>query len=388
MELSKRVTNIKPSLTLAITAKAKRMKKAGIDIVSFGAGEPDFDTPDHIKASAIKAIHDGFTKYTPASGTPELKEAIVKKLLRDNGLTYDPTNIIVSCGAKHTLYNIFQAISDSADEVLIPSPYWLSYPEMVYLASAKPVFIKTKEEDLFKIRPVDLKKAITDRTKALILNSPSNPTGTVYDDKELQEIADIAVSKNILIVSDEIYEKLIYGGGKHTSIASIGEKIKSLTLLVNGVSKSYSMTGWRIGYMAGNAKVVSAIDNIQSHSTSNPTSISQKAALEAITGDQSSIGHMKKEFESRRDYMVERLNKIPGFCATLPQGAFYTFCNIKETGCDSIEIANKLLDEAKVALVPGKPFGSNDHVRLSFATSAAEIEKGLDRIEKWVQERR
>ncbi|MEE8360480.1 MAG: pyridoxal phosphate-dependent aminotransferase [Candidatus Omnitrophota bacterium] len=387
MKLSKRVMSVKPSLTLAISAKAKKMKKDGLDVVNFGAGEPDFDTPSHIKASAVKAIHEGFTKYTPASGIPELKEAISKKLERDNGLTYGPSSIIVSCGAKHTLYNIFQALCEDPDEVIIPSPYWLSYPEMVKLASAKPVFIKTRDKEAFKISPSELKKTITKRTKAIILNSPSNPTGTVYDKKELEEIADIAVSKKILVVSDEIYEKLIYGAGKHVSIASLGEKIKDLTLVVNGVSKSYSMTGWRIGYMAGDDKIVSAINNIQSHSTSNPASISQKAALEAISGEQSSISSMKKEFESRRDYMVERLNKIPCFRVSLPKGAFYVFCNIKDTGYNSIEITNKLLDEANVALVPGKPFGSDNHVRLSFATSTADIAKGLDRIEKWVKER-
>lgn len=385
MKLAKRVMSVSPSLTLAITAKAKAMKKSGVDIVSFSAGEPDFDTPGHIKSAGIEAIKSGFTKYTPASGMVELKEAIVSKLKRDNGLEYNSGNISVSCGAKHSLYNIFQAICQEGDEVIIPSPYWLSYPEMVKLAGAKPVVVKTDESTGFKMSALSLKKAITGRTKAVILNSPSNPTGAAYAKKDLEEIAEVTVPKKICVISDEIYEKLIYDGQGHTSIASLGNEIKDLTIVVNGVSKSYSMTGWRIGYIAGDKEVIGAINKIQSHSTSNPASISQKAALQAINGDQSSISTMKKEFEVRRNYLVESLNNIKGFKAIKPQGAFYVFCSIKKTGVDSVTLSNRLLDEAKVAVIPGKPFGSDEHIRLSFATSKDDIKKGTERIAKWVE---
>ncbi|MDB4349816.1 pyridoxal phosphate-dependent aminotransferase [Omnitrophica bacterium] len=388
MKLAKRVASVKPSLTLAITAKAKKMKREGTDVVNFGAGEPDFDTPSHIKDVAIEAINGGFTKYTPASGMPELKETIAAKFKKDNGLEYPSTSISVSCGAKHSLYNVFQATCQEGDEVIIPSPYWLSYPEMVRLSSAKPVFVKTREKDMFKVRIDDLKKALTKRTKAVILNSPSNPTGAVYERERLEEIADIAVSKKIFVISDEIYENLIYDNIEHISVASLGEKIKRLTLVVNGVSKSYSMTGWRIGYVAGDQEIIEAINKIQSHSTSNPSSISQKAALEAIAADQSGVIQMKREFESRRDYMVERLGSINGFNAVKPKGAFYVFCNIAQTGYDSLVLANRLLDEIGVAVIPGKPFGSDKHIRLSFATGRDEIAKGMDRIEKWPEERR
>jgi aspartate aminotransferase len=387
MKLSSRVKSVNPSMTLAITAKAKKMKKEGQDVVSFGAGEPDFDTPDHIKAAAIEAINGGFTKYTPASGMSELKEAIADKLKTDNGLEYSPSSIIISCGAKHSLYNIFQSICEDGDEVIIPSPYWLSYPEMVRLAGAKPVFIKTGEKEGFKIKVEDLKKAVSKKTKAVIINSPSNPTGAIYGKRELQEIADIAVTKKFFVISDEIYEKLIYDNGKHVSIASLNEEIKKLTLLVNGISKSYSMTGWRIGYTAGDQEVVDSINKIQSHSTSNPSSISQKAALEAIKGDQSSVDPMRSEFESRRNYIIKRLNGIKGFKPVNPQGAFYVFCNISETGLDSLALSNKLLDEIKVAVIPGKPFGSDEHIRLSFAIGKDEIKEGADRIERWAGQR-
>lgn len=387
VNLANRVKEISPSLTLAITAKAKKMKKDGIDIVSFGAGEPDFDTPSHIKIAAITAIKEGFTKYTPASGILDLKRAISAKLKKDNGLEYAPTAISISCGAKHSLYNVFQALCQERDEVIIPSPYWLSYPEMVRLAGAKPVFVKTEQEHLFKLKLSDLKKVVTNQTKAIILNSPSNPTGSVYKKDALEEIADIAVSKRMYVISDEIYEKIIYDGARHFSIASLGKGIKKLTLVVNGVSKSYSMTGWRIGYVAGDEEIIEAINKIQSHSTSNPASISQKAALKAITGDQTSVTEMRDEFESRRDYMVKRLNTIKGFKATKPQGAFYIFCNIGDMGLDSIILSTRLLDEAKVAVIPGKPFGSDEYIRFSFATSINEITKGMDRIKKWVEER-
>lgn len=387
MNLAKRVEDISPSLTLAITAKARNLKAEGQDLVNFAAGEPDFDTPKEIKKAAVVAINEGFTKYTPASGLPELKAAIAAKFKKDNGLEYPPSSIVVSCGAKHSLYNIFQAISQEGDEVIIPSPYWLSYPEMVKLSGAKPVFIETKEGDNFKLKGADLKEALTDKTKALILNSPSNPTGAVYVKKELEEIADIAVSKGILVISDEIYENLIYDRLKHLSIASLGGKIKNITLVVNGVSKSYSMTGWRIGYAAGDEEIMGAINKIQSHSTSNPTSISQKAALRAITGNQASVSEMRKEFESRRDYMLERLNEIKDFKTVKPQGTFYAFCNIAKTEFDSVTLSNKLLDEVKIAVIPGKPFGSDKHIRFSFAINVNEIKKGMDRLEEWANQR-
>lgn len=387
MKLSKRVERLKPSLTLAITAKANKMKASGIDIVNLGAGEPDFDTPRNIKDAAITAINDGFTKYTPSSGMIELKEAIAAKLKSDNALEYPASSISVSCGAKHALYNIFQALCQEGDEVIIPVPYWLSYPEMVNLSGAKPIFLKCREKDGFMLKTGDLKKAVTRRTKAFILNSPSNPTGTVYQRDALEEIADIAVSKNMLVISDEIYEKLIYDSAKHISIASLGKDIKASTLVVNGVSKSYSMTGWRIGYVAGEAGIIDAINKIQSHSTSNPTSISQKAALEAVNGEQSFIEKMRNEFQARRDYAAERVKKINGLSVVKPRGAFYLFCNISKLGLDSVGMANSLLEEAKVAVIPGKPFGSDKHIRISFATGLDDIKRGLDRIERWVRER-
>ncbi|MBL7069550.1 MAG: pyridoxal phosphate-dependent aminotransferase [Candidatus Omnitrophica bacterium] len=388
-KLADRVSNVSPSLTLAITAKAKKMKIGGIDVVSFGAGEPDFDTPQHIKTSAINAIKEGFTKYTPASGMPELKTAISGKLKRDNMLEYPSSSILISCGAKHSLYNIFQALCQNGDEVIIPSPYWLSYPEMVRLSGAKPVFLKTEEKDSFKIKKDALKKALSKNTKAIIINSPSNPTGAVYEKNELQEIADIAVSKNIFVISDEIYEHLIYDDKDHVSIAALGGDVKKNTLLVNGVSKSFSMTGWRIGYLAADdGELLEAINKIQSHSTSNPSSISQKAALEAINGDQASVTEMRDEFESRRDYIQERIQKIKGLSAIKPSGAFYLFCNIEKLKLDSVLLANKMLDEIKVAVIPGKPFGSDNHIRLSFASGIDEIKKGMDRIEEWVAAKR
>jgi len=387
MKLAKRVERVSPSLTLAITAKAKKLRSEGVDIVSFAAGEPDFDTPSHIKGAAMAAIKEGFTKYTPASGMLELKEAVSKKLECENGLVYPPPSISISCGAKHSLYNIFQAICQEGDEVIIPSPYWLSYPEMVKLAGATPVFVQAHEENGFRVNIDDLKKALTRNTKALILNSPSNPTGSIYGDGDLKEIADLAVSKGIAVVSDEIYEKIIYDGQKHTSIASLGNKIKDISIVVNGVSKSYSMTGWRIGYIAAPSDVIVAINKIQSHSTSNPASISQKAALEAITGDQTSVKDMVKEFSIRRDLITGGLSKIKGFKVFKPQGAFYVFCNITGTKIDSLTLTNRLLDEAGVAVIPGRPFGSDSHIRLSFASSSSEIKKGLDRIGKWVKEK-
>jgi aspartate aminotransferase len=383
MVLADRIKQVGASSTLEITAKAKSMKAEGIDVVSFGAGEPDFDTPKNIKEAAIKAINEGFTKYTPAGGTAELKEAICRKFKSDNNLDYKPSQVVVSCGAKHSIYNVIQVMCQKGEEVIIPSPYWVSYPEMARLAEAKPVFVNTKRENGFKLTKEELKKAITKKTKLLILNSPSNPTGTVYSENELFFISELAVEKNIYILSDEIYEKLIYDGAAHKSIASFNQKIYDLTITVNGVSKTYSMTGWRIGYLAAPQAIATAIDNLQSHSTSNPTSIAQKAALEAMTGDQGFIANMVGEFKKRRGYMVERLSSIKGFSPFNPAGAFYVFCEITKTGMGSVELCTRLLSEAKVAVVPGAGFGWDNYVRFSFATGMETIKKGLDRIQEW-----
>ena len=390
--IAKRALAIKPSPTLATAAKAKAMKAQGFDVVDFGVGEPDFDTPDNVKEAAIKAIRSGFTKYTPASGTDELKEAVIEKLRKDNGLEYERSQIIISCGAKHSLYNIAEALFDPGDEVIIPSPYWVSYPDQVLLNDAKPVIVKTTEKEGFKLSAKKLEKAITKKTKALILNSPSNPTGLAYDTKTLEEIAAIAVKRKIHVISDEIYEKLIYDGFRHVSIASLGPEIKNLTIVVNGVSKSHAMTGWRIGYAAGPKDVITAMANIQSQSTSNPTSISQKAAVEALRGPQDFIGTMNVEFDKRRRYMVDRLNKINGVSCLMPVGAFYAFPKISSffgkrtpngtTIRNSADLAVYLLEDAKVALVSGDAFGAKDHIRLSYATSMENIVKGMDRIEE------
>ena len=385
MRLSSRAKSVSQSLTLAITAKAKKMKQEGVDVISFGSGEPDFDTPDNIKSAAIKSIQQGFTKYTQESGTDELKKAICEKFKKDNGLTYSASQIVVSCGAKHSLYNIIQAVCEKGDEVIIPSPYWLSYPEMVILAEAKPVFIETDESSGFKISLPSLKKAITKNTKAVVINSPSNPTGSIYAKEELKEIGKLLSEREILIISDEIYEKIIFDGNAHVSIASLGENIFKNTVVVNGVSKSFAMTGWRIGYLAAfNNELIAAIKNIQSHSTSNPASISQMAALEALNNSQTAVlDDMINQFEKRRNYIVERINKIKGLSCRKPEGAFYVFCRIGKKGLSGMEVTDRLLSEAKVAVVPGKVFGSDAHIRLSFAASMENIKKGIDRIEEW-----
>ncbi len=393
MELSKKALSISPSSTLAIDAKAKKMKADGIDVIGFGAGEPDFDTPAHIKEAAIKAINDGFTKYTPASGTLELKQAIVRKLKRDNGLEYAPANIVISNGAKHSLVNAFQAICNPGDEVIIPAPFWVSYPEMVKLADGVPVVINTTEEDGFKFTIKQIENAVTNKTRAIVINSPSNPTGMIYSKELLMEVAELAVQKGIYIISDEIYENLIYDGFKHVSIASFNEKIKDLTIVVNGVAKTYAMTGWRIGYTASNAKIAEIMGNMQSHATSNPNSIAQKAAQAAIDGPQDEVKVMVDEFIKRRDYMVEKINSIPGLSCLKPNGAFYVMMNIskiigkelhgtKINGSD--DFANLLLEKANVALVPGSGFATDIHVRLSYATSLKNITEGLNRIEKFL----
>ncbi len=385
IRIAGRASCITSSVTLDITAKAKKMRAEGIDVVGFGAGEPDFDTPAHIKSAAIKAINEGFTKYTPSSGTLELREAISQKFKKDNNLDYKPSQIVVSSGAKHSLNNIFQAICNPGDEVIIPAPYWLSYPEMVKMAEAVPVVVGTSQSNEFKVTEIDLEKKITNKTKAFILNSPSNPTGCVYGRKELEAIAKLAIKHKFFIISDEIYEKLVYDNKEYVSIASLGKEIYDLTITVNGVSKSYSMTGWRIGYAAGPSDVMNAIGNIQSHAASNPTSISQKATQAALTQDQKCVDEMREEFQKRRDYMVSRINKTDKITCVNPGGAFYVFCDISKLKIDSVTLATRLLDEAKVAVIPGEPFGANDFIRLSFATSMDNIKKGIDRIEEWVK---
>lgn len=392
MDLSQNALQITPSATLEITAKAKQLKSQGIDVIDFGVGEPDFDTPDYIKEAAIDAIKKGYTKYTPSSGIHDLKKAICDKLLKDNALKYQPDQIVISNGAKHSIYNALCAVLNPGDEVIIPVPYWLSYPEMVRLAYGKPIFVKTKIENDFKITAEELKNAITPKTKALILNTPNNPTGSVYTKKDLEELAKIIEDANIFVISDEIYEKLIYEGS-HISIASINEKIKELTILVNGMSKAYAMTGWRIGYTASSLKVAKVMSNIQSHTTSNPNSIAQYASVAALSGDETIIKKMAEEFNKRRIYMLERINKIKGLKSNKPQGAFYVMVNIDEyIGKEikgkiirgSTDFANVLIEEANVAVVPALPFGMDNYIRISYATSIENIQKGLNRIEEFL----
>jgi aspartate aminotransferase len=387
--LSQRTTRIKPSPTLAIDSRAKAMKAAGMDVINFGVGEPDFDTPENIKEAAVKAMRDGFTKYTPVGGIDPLKDAIIEKFKADNSLSYKREEIIVSCGAKHSLYNIAQALYGPGDEVIIPSPYWVSYPDQVLLNDATPVFVKTFLSDSFMIRPEALAKAVTKKTKALILNSPSNPTGMIYDKATLEKIAELAIKHDFYVISDEIYEKLIYGGASHISIASLGTEISKRTIVVNGLSKSHAMTGWRIGYAAGPADIIKAMTNIQSQSTSNPNSIAQKAGVEALTGPQEFIGVMLEEFDKRRKYIVGELSSVKGFSCAVPTGAFYAFPNTSKVYglkfgekiiSSSTDLALYLLEEAKVALVHGEAFGDDDYIRLSYATSMDDIRKGIERI--------
>jgi aspartate aminotransferase len=391
--LSDRAKKIKPSPTLAIDSKAKAMKAAGEDVISFGVGEPDFDTPDNIKEAAIKAMKDGFTKYTAVGGIDPLKDAVIDKLKNDNGLSYKREEIIVSTGAKHSLYNVAQVLYGPGDEVIIPSPYWVSYPDQVLLNDATPVFVETFESDSFRVRPEALEERITRKTKALILNSPSNPTGMIYDRGTLEKIAELALKHNFFIVSDEIYEKLIYDGAEHVSVASLDNEVKAKTVLINGLSKSHAMTGWRIGYAAGQEEIVRAMTNIQSQSTSNPTSITQKAAIEALRGPQDFVGRMREEFDKRRKYLVEELNRIAGMLCLMPAGAFYAFPNTsrlygKKAGgrqvSSSADLALYLLEEAKIALVPGSAFGDDNYLRLSYATSLDDIKRGVERIKEAV----
>ncbi|MBA4543600.1 MULTISPECIES: pyridoxal phosphate-dependent aminotransferase [Thermoactinomyces] len=394
-KLSKRVQQLSPSPTLAITAKAKALKQEGYDVIGLGAGEPDFNTPEHILDAAKQAMDSGKTKYTPSSGVPELKQAIIAKLKQDNGLEYTPGQIIVTVGAKHALYNLFQVLLDDGDEVVVPAPYWVSYLEQVKLAGGNPVVIEGKEENQFKITAEQLQNAITKRTKALILNSPSNPTGMLYSEEELRAIGEVCVKNGILIVSDEIYEHLIYDEEKHhVSMASLGPEFYQHTVIINGVSKTYSMTGWRIGFAAGPEPIIKAMSGLSDHSTSNPTSIAQYAAIAALTGTQQPVEEMKKAFKKRRDYVVERVNEIPGFSCQKPDGAFYAFINIREALNQSgkyrtpEEWAAALLEKELVAVVPGGGFGSSDHIRISYATSLEQLEQALDRIERFVKENR
>ena len=396
MYLSKRVQAIKPSPTLAIDAKAKALQQQGVDVISFGTGEPDFDTPNNIKEAAIKAINAGFTKYCAVPGTPEIKNAVINKLKKDNGLDYTQDEIIVSCGAKHSIYNLFMAIFNDGDEVIIPAPYWVSYPDMAILAGAVPVIINTDDKNNFKIDPDEVKKAITPKTKAIVLNSPSNPTGVTYSCDELKEIVKVCVENKILIISDEIYEHLVYDNFKFCSTASVLPEAKACTIVVNGVSKTYAMTGWRIGYAAGPKDIISAMTKIQSQSTSNPTSISIKAAVEALNGPQGEVEKMRVEFEKRRDYILERLNKMEGVSCIKPNGAFYVFPNFskiigKTLGGKVIKndmyLADYLLEKAKIAVVPGSAFGAEGCIRLSYATSIKLIEEGMNRLEEALKDR-
>lgn len=395
--ISKRASAVSPSPTLAITAKANQMKAEGIDIIAFGAGEPDFDTPVHIKEAAKISLDKGFTKYTPTSGIKELKEAICKKFKNDNSLEYSSAEVLVSCGAKHSIYNAVMVLCNDGDEVIIPSPYWVSYPEMVKLSGGSSVFVETTEKNGFKITPQQLEKAITKKTKLFILNSPSNPTGMIYSKDELKALSEIIVKYGIYCISDEIYEKLVYDNEQHISIASLGSEIKNKAIVVNGVSKSYSMTGWRIGYAAAPREIIQAMSNLQDHSTSNPTSISQWASVEAITAGAPGIIKMKEEFEKRRAYMVGRINGIKGLSTLNPQGAFYCFVNVselfgKKSGdkiiFDSFSLTEMFLLKAHIAVIPGSVFGDDRYIRLSYATSLKNITEGLNRLEKFVLESR
>ncbi len=397
MQFSERILKVKPSATLAITALANSLKAKGIDVIGFGSGEPDFDTPKSIKIAAIQAIETGKTKYTPSGGIPELKKAIVEKFKRDNSLSYDTSEVIANCGGKHSIYNLMQILLNDGDEVIIPAPYWVSYPPIVMLAGGKPVIVNTREENGFKITPAELEKAITRKTRAVIINSPSNPTGATYSRKELEALAGILEKRDLLIITDDIYESIIYNGNKFCNMANLSDTLKKKTIVLNGVSKAYSMTGWRIGYMAGDAEIIKKVDILQSQSTSNPTSISQWASVEALLGDQAVILDMVEAFSRRRRIIVQGLNEAPGITCMMPEGAFYAFPNIagvtKLKGWKAVKqkyegehhssiLTSYLLEEARVAVVPGVEFGNDDNIRLSFATSDENIIKGVARIKE------
>ncbi len=391
MPLSRRARSISPSSTIAITAMAKEMQAEGIDIISFGAGEPDFDTPDHIKETAIQAIREGFTKYTAPAGIDELRDAVVTKLKRDNELEYSREEVITCAGSKQALYNLAMVLFDRGDEVVIPAPYWVSYPEQVRLANATPVFAATREEEGFRLKREDVERVVTGRTRALIVNSPCNPTGAVIEPAELRAIAELAVEKDFYIISDEAYESLIYDGVQHVSVATFGEEVKARTVVVGAVSKTYSMTGWRLGYAAGPQEIIKAMADLQSHSTSGPTSITQKAAVTALLGPQECVEEMRQAFDRRRRYMLEQLHALPGVSCVTPQGAFYAFPNVSALYGKKVKgrkisgskaLASYLLQEAKVTVIPGADFGSDKHIRLSYCLSMEQIGEGLARIAK------
>lgn len=379
--ISSRAASLAPSLTLAISAKAKELRVAGEDVIGFGAGEPDFDTPQHIKDAAAQALADGFTKYTPSSGIPELRQAVADKFQKDYGVEYEPSQVIVNCGGKHSCFNVIYATCEAGDEVIIPAPYWLSYPEMAKLAGAKPVILETTDATEFKVTPEQLREAITPNTKLFILNSPSNPTGSVYTADEIKALGDVCVEKGVLIMSDDIYEKLVYDGAEFTSVTGFSEEHLAHTIIVHGLAKAYSMTGWRIGFLAAPKPIAQAINALQSHSTSNATSFAQKGAVAALTGPQTHLDEWLTEFNKRRSYAADRLNNMAGVSCVNSRGAFYLFPNIEGTGLKSAEFCERLLEQAKVAAVPGIAFGADNNFRISYATSMENIQNGMDRLD-------
>lgn len=383
--INDRISSIAPSVTLGVTSRANAMKADGKKVYSFAAGEPDFDTPDHIKSAAVKALAEGKTKYTPVVGLPQLRSAIVKKLAEENGLSYKPGEVVVSNGAKHSLFNVFAAICRDGDEVIIPSPYWLSYPEMVNIAGGKPVILHGAEKNGFKVTPKDLDRVITSKTKAIVINSPSNPSGIVYTREELKVLAEMVVERGIYIVSDEIYEKTIYDGVKHVSIGSLSSAIFDKTITVNGFSKAYSMTGWRLGYCAGPGEIINAVNALQSHSTSGATTFAQYGGLAALTGSQDCVARMVEAFTERRAYLYDRLMAIDGITCVKPMGAFYMLPNVSGFGLGSVVFAERLLESCGVAVVPGAPFGVDGHVRLSYACGMDTIKDGMDKFEGFVK---
>ncbi|MEO1560676.1 MAG: pyridoxal phosphate-dependent aminotransferase [Cyanobacteria bacterium J06632_19] len=385
MKLAARISQVSPSLTLAIAAKAKAMKAEGIDVCSFSAGEPDFDSPAHVKAAAKKALDEGKTKYGPAPGEPKLRQAIADKLQRENNLNYQAENIIVTNGGKHSLFNLMQALVEPGDEVIIPAPYWVSYPEMVKLVGGNPVIVMTDKENGYKIQPDILRSAITPKTKLFVLNSPSNPTGMVYTPEEIKALAEVIVEKDILVVSDEIYEKILYDGAKHLSIGSLNDEIFARTIVSNGFAKGYSMTGWRLGYLAAPVELIKAATTVQGHSTSNVCTFAQYGAIAALSESQDCVEEMRQAFAKRRKVMLERINAIPGLSCAQPDGAFYLFPDISQTGLKSLDFCKTLLEEHQVAVIPGVAFGADNNIRLSYATDMATIEKGMDRLETFVK---
>lgn len=399
MQFSERILKVKPSPTLAITALAAKLKSQGVDVIGFGSGEPDFDTPKHIKEAAIRAIESGKTKYTPVGGVPQMKEAIINKFKRDNNLDYSASEVTINCGGKHSFFNLMQVILNKDDEVIVPAPYWVSYPSMVTLADGKPVIVDTSQENNYKLTPAQLKNAVTDKTKAIVINSPSNPTGALYSKEEYIALAEVIKDKDIYFISDDIYEGIIYDNEKFINTAMISSELKEKTIILNGVSKNYAMTGWRLGYVAAKSTIIKKMEVFQSQQTSNPCTISQWASIEALNGDQSVVQEMVKAFDRRRHLITNGLNEIPGITATLPDGAFYTFPNIEgiknlpgwskiaesmESDSFTSQFTSYLLEEAKVAVVPGVAFGTEKNIRLSFATSDENISKGIERIKEAV----